>query len=164
VATAQWYVGPSPSDNVNLALLVNPRDVRLHREGELADIVFSPSQLFTIIPDNRYPGEYKASTLAYIYSVRLKEPPDDGDDEIVAWHWHPLRTPDRPDPHIHVTVAHPHLGVTLSKLHIPSGRVAFEEVLRFLIDDLSVIPVRPDDWRVIVGDSEARFKAFRTWA
>jgi len=123
-------------------------------------LLFEASQLFTIVPDTRFPGEYKASTLAYIYSIRL---PDLEDGAIVSWHWHPLTTPGRPAPHVHVGVDHPQLVATLPKLHIPSGRVSFEEVVRFLIDDLDVAPERPEKWKKILEESEERFRAFRTW-
>jgi hypothetical protein len=58
---------------------------------------------------------------------------------------------------------HPFLGVTLARLHIPTGRVAFEEVVRLLITELRVEPNR-DDWREILRDSEDRFREYRTWA
>jgi hypothetical protein len=121
--------------------------------------------LFTIVDDTRYPGENKASTLAYIYSIQLDEQPvDQADPEVIAWHWHPRTTPDRPTPHVHVRVDHDQLQGTLSKMHLPTGRVSFEEVIRFLIDDLDVIPARPGDWEALVRDSEDRFRAFRTWS
>jgi hypothetical protein len=55
------------------------------------------------------------------------------------------------------------LGVSLSKLHIPTGRVSFEEVVRFLVEELRVVPIRAD-WREIVADSEVRFREYRTWS
>jgi hypothetical protein len=159
ITLGQWHEGPSPSSDDYRALLSNPRVIRLRRASG-PDLFLEPSQLFTIVDDVRYPGEYKASTLAYVYSVRLTEAPD---DEVLAWHWHPLTTPDRPAPHMHVTADIRQLGTKLSKLHIPSGRVAFEEVVRFLIADLGVTPSR-DDWQEVIGEAEDRFRAFRTWA
>lgn len=160
ITKAHWYVGPSPSSGADLALLTNPRVLSLKRRGG-DRLLFEAVQLFTIIPDPRFPGEYKASTLAYIYSIRL---PEMEDGEVISWHWHPLTTPSRPAPHIHVGLDHPQLGVTLPKLHIPSGRVAFEEVIRFLIDDLAVESKRPERWQEILKESEERFRAFRTWS
>jgi len=53
----------------------------------------------------------------------------------MSWHWHPLTTPGRSDPHTHVRSDN--VGLPgLRELHIPSGRVAFEEVAYFLIADL----------------------------
>jgi hypothetical protein len=157
ITKSHWFVGPSPLSGADRALLTNPRVLTLKRKDGTR-LLFEASQLFTIIPDKRFPGEYKASTLAYIYVVRA---PDVDDGEIIEWHWHPLTTPDRPDPHVHVRVEHPDL-YGLPKLHIPSGRVSFEEVMRFLIGDLSVKAERAN-WETALRESEARFRAFRTW-
>jgi hypothetical protein len=161
---AHWFVGPSPSDDENRALAVSENPIKLQRRDGLPRLFLVPNQLFTIVEDDRYDGEWKARTLAYIYAVQL-DPAEagDGEAEVLAWHWHPLTTPERPAPHVHVRVEQPLLGTTLSKLHIPSGRVSFEEVIRFLIDDFHVEPAR-DDWRGIVEDSETRFRKFRTWS
>lgn len=121
ITKAQWYVGPAPAGGENLALLSNPRAVRLRRSDQRPDLLLEASQLFTIVPDTRFPGEYKASTLAYIYSLRFAEPQADNDPEILAWHWHPPTTPGRTAPHIHVGAERPGLGDTLSKLHVQAG-------------------------------------------
>lgn len=50
----------------------------------------------------------------------------------------------------------------LGKLHLPTGRVSFEAVVRCLISDWGVTPAR-DDWREVLDDTERRFLAYRTW-
>jgi hypothetical protein len=161
---AHWFVGPSPSDDENLSLAVSEDPVRLRRSNGRSRLFLAANQLFTIVPDERFEGEWKARTLAYVYSVQLDpKVSGDGEPEVIAWHWHPPSTPDRPEPHVHVRVDHPQLDVTLSKLHIPTARVSFEEVIRFLIADLHVDAVR-GDWKEVVGESETRFKAWRTWS
>jgi hypothetical protein len=146
------------------ALAVSENPIQLRRPPGLPRLVFAASQLFSIVEDTRYDGEWKARTLAYIYSIQVSEPENGTrEQEVIAWHWHPLTTPDRPAPHMHVRSELPVLGVTLAKLHIPSGRVSFEEVIRFLIEDFQVEAAR-DGWRTIIGDSEQRFKDFRTWS
>jgi hypothetical protein len=55
------------------------------------------------------------------------------------------------------------LGLALKNLHIPTSRVSFEEIVRFLIEELRVIPTR-DDWEDVIGETETRFREFRTWA
>jgi hypothetical protein len=65
-------------------------------------------------------------------------------------------------PHLHVGADMPDLGVDFHGLHIPTGRVAFEEVVRLLIVDLGAQP-RETDWETILRDSEERFRTFRTW-
>lgn len=43
------------------------------------------------------------------------------------------------------------------KLHLPSGWVSFEEVLRFLIVDLDVKPTCGKRWPKVLADSETAF-------
>jgi hypothetical protein len=54
------------------------------------------------------------------------------------------------------------LGQPLSDVHIPTGRVSFEDVVVFS----STISMRAprDDWREIITETRERFEAFRTWA
>jgi len=104
-------------------------------------------------------GPWTASTAEYIYDVRNHHR-----NRIAAWHWHPsTRQGDdqAPGPHIHAYGAHETL--TLHKLHLPTGRVSIEAVVRFLIEDLDVVPLR-DDWRAILDRHEERFRQVRTWA
>lgn len=164
LTNGQWFVGPSPTQGRNLSLLTNPRRIPLRRSDGLPTLVLESSQLFTIVPDPRYPGEYKASTLQYIYELALETPELDEAPEVLSWHWHPLVTQDRPTPHMHVWGTQAGLVASLSKLHVPSGRVAFEEVVRFLFTDLDVTPARPDDWDEKLTDSYDRFVAHRTWS
>lgn len=83
--------------------------------------------------------------------------------ELFRWDWHPLTTPRRTQPHLHVRAEQPILSTPIERWHIPTGRVAFEEVVRFLILEL-VTEYNRDDWVEILAESEERFKAFRTWA
>lgn len=65
---------------------------------------------------------------------------EDLGDELVSWHWHPN---SRRDPHLHVYGQHEASG-PLGKLHLPTGRVSFEAVVRCLILDWGVTPARDD--------------------
>jgi hypothetical protein len=161
---AIWVVGTPPdARGDDRALTVSEEPIRLrHEEG--SPLLLYASQRFDVIEDERFPGEWKARTHGYVYSTSVETPDEDeGAQELLAWHWHPLTTPDRQQPHLHVRMDHPFLGVTLSRLHIPSGRVAFEEIVRLLITELHVQTNR-DDWHEVLTDSEHRFREFRTWA
>jgi hypothetical protein len=68
---------------------------------------------------------------------------------------------DAPWPHLHAHGARDTL--TLHKLHLPTGRVALEAVVRFLIGDLNVAP-RRSDWRTVLDRAEAHFRETRSWA
>jgi hypothetical protein len=114
------------------------------------------AQGFHFEPDPDYEGEWKVKTDEYAYSVLMS---DTEAGQLFAWHWHPAE--HRPDCHIHVG-ARQGESRALYRLHVPSGRVAFEEVLRFLLGEFDVEPAR-DDWNEVLSDSQARFEAFRTW-
>lgn len=69
--------------------------------------------------------------------------------ECFAWHWHPG---SRPDYHLHVAAQHPEAG-DLARLHLPCGPTSFSAVIRFLIAELDVRPLR-GDWDVVLGQAE----------
>jgi hypothetical protein len=102
-----------------------------------------------------FPGERKVVTDAYAYtlseSAELAE-------ELLAWHWQPE---GGRDPHMHIGRAHPRLG-ELGRLHVPSGRVALEQVLLFALDELGVRPAR-EDAREVLGEVLERFRRYRSW-
>jgi hypothetical protein len=102
---------------------------------------------------------WTASTDEYAYRIS-----DERDDVLAEWHWHPmtqLSDDDAPWPHLHAYGARDSL--TLHKLHLPTGRVALEAVVRFLIGDLAVVP-RRTDWRAVLDRAEAHFREQRSWA
>lgn len=103
-------------------------------------------------------GEHRLKTLRYAYSLW-----SDGSDEP-ALRWEYVRDPG-PDGlwcrhHLQGPV---HLDLnrydtTLNDLHLPTGYVPFEEIIRFCIVDLQVRPISPD-WDQILRDSYEEFKA-----
>lgn len=154
-ATAQWVV-TSERGGVSPAAVTIPSALRLRRgDGE----VYLRSTLsFSYEDDSRYAGERKVTTRDYAHTV--SETMDGG--ELFSWQWHPS-TANRIDfPHLHV-----YRGVResegLGKLHIPTGRVAFEQVLLFLIDEMDVDLARADG-RSKLDESFRKFKTYRQWA
>jgi hypothetical protein len=73
--------------------------------------------------------------------------------ELYAWHWQ--EGADWPHPHLHVAADR--------KLHFPTGRVAFEEVLLFTLTDLGVEPARSDAAEVL-RETLRLFKTFQSWS
>jgi len=80
--------------------------------------------------------------------------------EILAHHWHPIGSSRVVTPHIHVPSARMsvQLGTTddqllLSDLHIAAGFISFRGIVRMLIEEFSVQPLR-DDWRDILASPE----------
>lgn len=117
---------------------------------------FLATQHFHYVPDRRYRGEWKVATDGYAYTLATDEALS---HEVVAWHWHPQT---RPDPHLHIGRGLEEFNVLPGRAHIPTGRVAFEEVVLFLLKDLGAVPAR-DDWENVLDDSLQRFRKYRTW-
>ncbi len=80
---------------------------------------------------------------------------------IIAFHWHPAER---------FEVRHPHLDrgakegrEDLHRTHIPTGRVALEDVIRFAIMELGVEPKRAD-WERVLSDAQEAYRRERTWS
>ena len=77
--------------------------------------------------------------------------------ELAGWHWHPGGSSPWRQPHLHVA------GGRFGECHLPTGRVSLEEVLRLLLAELDVRPLR-DDWPAVLDEVEAAFREWRTWS
>jgi len=114
----------------------------------------------------------RVKTREYIYQIASNA---DG-KALYEFHWHPEKI-DRntlepakrktgekepfPYPHTHVRARDARFE-DLNKRHIPSGRVAFEDVAGFLIGDCSVVPHRAD-WQKILTETRKEFDKTRNW-
>jgi hypothetical protein len=98
---------------------------------------------------------YKAHTTGYAYSVGIVPDPDQA---LLEWHWHP---PDPGYTHAHVHVRDETLG-NVGKLHLPTARVFFEQVVGFLIVGLEV-EATVEDWRSPLADVIGSVKRAATW-
>jgi hypothetical protein len=95
-------------------------------------------------------------TTTYYYDIA------DGDlQPVVQFHWHPGTRVDYP----HIQVRSRTGLVDVQGRHIPSGRVSFESVVRFLIDELKVDPVpeHAATWRDLLDQNEEQFLTSRSW-
>ncbi len=154
VTTAVWYTADAPrGEKGEFVLLTSEAPLTLKRAAEPA-AYFTATQNFHLERDHRFTGEWKVKTDRYEYSVNLSASMD---PELLAWHWHPG---SKPDPHIHARLDGP--GASLHKMHVPTGRVSFEAVIRFLVEDLGAEPARKD-WKEVLADAEGRFKKYQTW-
>lgn len=85
---------------------------------------------------------------------------DDG-REILAFHWTPEATDSRQKtyPHIHIGTAllkDSSIPPAFHKKHVPTGHVSIESIVRFAIEELGVVPLRPD-WSAIRDRGQRRF-------
>lgn len=102
-----------------------------------------------------YPGERKVVTDEYAHTLSRDELLA---EEILSWHWQPG---SRVDPHLHVG---PVPGGPPKRRHIPSGRIAFEQVLKYAIEEEDVRPCLAKAAALArINESLRRFEVFRTW-
>lgn len=85
-----------------------------------------------------------------------------GSGELLRWEYdHALRPEGnnhcRNHLHVHTRIAFGDQSLDLHKVHLPTGYVIFEEVLRFLFMDLKVKPKAPD-WAAKLAASEKKFR------
>jgi hypothetical protein len=88
------------------------------------------------------PGWWEATTVGWIYDIL-----DRNNRLILAFHWHPHESGRVTWPHLHAYGANE--SVELHKLHPPTGTVTAGSVVRFLVDDLDVLPRRPN-WQAVL--------------
>ncbi|HZV49263.1 MAG TPA: hypothetical protein VFD49_05800 [Candidatus Dormibacteraeota bacterium] len=149
--TVVWIAATPPRGGPGVrSLALSEEPIRLRAPS--GELYLTATQEFT---HRKEDGEWRCPTLAYIYSVFLDR---ELSREWLAWHWHPRV---RPGPHLHVH-ARNDTPLEMHKLHLPTGRIAFEEVVRFLIQDVGVEP-QAADWEERLKTSEYYFRAFRHW-
>jgi hypothetical protein len=151
VTSAIWRVAESPEQNGQYILATSEDPIELRREGK-AKLYLAAAQTFTYRQEE---GGWRVQTLAYSYQTALNA---DISDELLLWHWHPAQ---RAGAHLHAVVEHATEG-PMRRLHLPTERVAFELVLRFLIEELGVQPHRKD-WSHQLTEGEDYFRLHRSW-
>lgn len=109
-------------------------------------------------------SKFKVATRGYKHQVVMH---DEDMTEVVLFHWHPGKgehgKPLTVHPHIHIgpQLLDKDSSIT-SRAHIPSGRVAMEDVIEFLIRDCGVTPLR-DDWESVLSESRNNFRQYASW-
>jgi hypothetical protein len=149
ITTAQLFVprGKRPGEIEALALSEDPLPLRSARIGPLRFIL---GHQFKVVQDGRH--SWHVSTTWYRYHLT-----DPLNRELLAWHWHPATSPY---PHLHVPA-----GLIEPRVHIPTGRVSMESVIRLLLSDLQVPPAREhaSDYGQVLDDCEGKFIEHRRW-
>jgi hypothetical protein len=81
------------------------------------------------------------------YSVTLA---DGFENELLAYHWHPIGLSHVRTPHLHLgasTVRND--AIPINETHLPTGVVTLPEIVRYLIEEIGVEPNRAD-WKTIL--------------
>ena len=95
---------------------------------------------------------WRVQTSEYSYTLSWGREPG---ERIFAYHWHPDGRSPITFPHLHL-YAGAQIGLqSLQNAHILTGQVPTEAVIRFLIEELGVVPLRPD-WRQVLDETRSR--------
>lgn len=117
------------------------RVVTLRRNDGLDPILLRLAIEYTIHEASGRARWWEVSIVGWVYEIL-----NSAGRPIFAFHWHPSSgRVTWPHLHAHGT----HAFGELHKLHPPTGPVTRSSVVRFLIDDLDVLP-RRTDWRAVL--------------
>ena len=116
-------------------------------------------QHYRIIEHEGVRGPWKVRTVAYYYTV---EEAGESGREMFAYHWHPSERTAITFPHFHLYQGAGPMRDDVRKAHFPTGRVSFEDVLRLVITQFGVLPLR-DDWAAILDQTQTAFEDWHTW-
>lgn len=145
-------------------LLLN-RGQALPLRGGSPPIALLVRQFFKLIEDKEAVAARERWRLTIAsYDYALREPQTHA--PLLSFHWHP-------EPLIleggrSVSFPHLHIGSSIlsersiSKMHLPTERIAFEDVVRLAIEEFDISPLRVD-WRAILTRTRREFEQHRTW-
>lgn len=126
--------------------------IRTHQHGTLW---FYLSQAVSIV---KYAGQMRLTTNRYWY--RLQRLPGHDAHALMRWEFEDGIDANRHcRNHLQVAAQIPTDGeaLDLNRLHLPTGRVTIEEVIRFLIVDLGHRPPCGKRWPQVLVESERQF-------
>jgi hypothetical protein len=156
LTTAQLLASPAGRAGDGLEAITLSQEPLKLRSGVLDDVIYLKlRQQFRVVKDDDAPSgrRWKVSTAAYLYQLD-----DSTGAELASWHWHPQT--GLPYPHMHVN------GSPIAKqVHLPTGRVSAESVIRLLLIDLQVPAARghAGDFGKILCKAEDDFIGHRSW-
>lgn len=90
---------------------------------------------------------------------------DRDDREVLAFHWHPTGLSNVTDPHLHLSsrlgqieMGRNQAPLDLAEMHIPTGFVTLEDVVRLLITEFGITPLR-SDWDALLTENRSATQA-----
>ena len=144
VAGGHNYGNPRSSHNLELP---NEEPVALAGAHKL---MLNVEPHFRVRRTESQGGLHHIEVVGYRYTVY-----DSEQRGILLYHWHPGSRGYVRTPHLHLgSGARVGFDPLVSKPHLPTGYVTLGEIVRFLIQDLSVQPIRGDWQAVLLGTLE----------
>lgn len=122
-------------------------------------LVLQARMHYRIVEDGRPDmGPWRVTTEGYMYAVDTV----DGAERF-SWHWHPDTAGPHSYPHTHLAAnIIGREGAFLSRTPMPSGRMTFEALIRYLLASGQVEPLC-EDWDTRLTLAEAPHKLYRSW-
>jgi hypothetical protein len=117
----------------------------------------SVGQVVRIVADQHATssGTFHVEVIEYFYEISSREL-----QEIIGFHWTPDAAGDNavtfPDLHVGRAITVGQTAIRprdLHKAHIPTGKVSVPSVVRLVIAELGVVPLRPD-WQSVLQEAE----------
>jgi hypothetical protein len=142
--------GSWPSETPHVVVLADGGPQRIS-SAEL-DVWLRVSMNYRLVEEPGPRGPWRVTTTSYMYALE-----NGAGVEYVGYHWHP-QVPGNTRPHLHVRGE----DENWHKLHMPTGRIALEDVVRFAVEELAVEP-RRGDWSEVLDSTQEGFEAWRTW-
>jgi hypothetical protein len=148
-------VSPAISPHGKAQTLYFPDPVRLNAVvGGARRLHLTVKLAFAIVESDRKSAGQRVNIQMYQYSIL-----DYWHKELLVYHWQPdVVGPDFP--HIHVSAAlNAQIGaleqeqIALDKLHLPTGFVTLQSVIRMLITEFDIRPLRAD-WQTRLDVSQ----------
>jgi hypothetical protein len=147
---AGFHATPRPH-----ALILDPGQAPLRVDPGIS---LRALQFYVIVQDAGCEAGWRVSTWNYLYSLHDAE-----GQEILSYQWDPrARGSPVSYPHLHISPAAQAARPEFAKAHLPTGRVAFEDVIRLAIEGFEVEPAR-EDWHNVLKRTKERWIAQQTW-
>lgn len=121
------------------------------------ELYLSVAHFYRIVEEPGPRGPWRVQTAGYSYIIHGEE-----GHELFAYQWQPHGRSPVTTPHLHLGSGLDAPDTQLPKVHLPTGRVSIEEVIRLAIE-LGAAPLR-EDWEEVLKTTEDAFVRWRTWA
>jgi hypothetical protein len=149
------HASPAKHPEYTYALMLYNSPAVLGRDKQFA---LDLAQQYRVVRGEGRRGPWKVSTIAYNYTLLIAK----SGQEVLAYHWHPTGHSNVTYPRLHLYQGAGALQHNLLKAHLPTARIAIEDVVRCVITQLGVIPLR-NDWEAILAETQEAFQEWRTW-
>lgn len=148
--TSQPLTAFRQSKKLYRAYLNPPAGLQTKSGGRL---VVSITQVFGVGQDPSDKKRFKVRTQHYSYV--LYQATDEGNEQILSYHWHPQNSAVHA-PHLHVAC--------VPRVHFPTSRVCVEDFVWMIIQYYGAQPtMKKSEWTAILEKNKKAFEQMASW-